>query len=120
MFPGQCFLAERLSEMCGMFWVEDLADLGGCKAYFVRLRMDPKHRDPDFKEEKGESVDALCQRSSVGTRRDACSLHLLLFFLQQGNSHPRVLFLLCPIGGSRAPTGSPNPASFFFKKNIFI
>lgn len=56
MFPGQCLLAKGPSEMCGMFWVEDLGDLGGCRAYFLRL-VTTNTGDPVFREEKGESVE---------------------------------------------------------------
>lgn len=54
-----------------MSWMEDLGDLGRYRACFVRLGMDSRHQDPGFKEEEGESVNALCQISSVGTKRDA-------------------------------------------------
>ena len=69
--PKTRFLAKGPSEICDMSWMEDLGDLGRYRACFVRLGTDPRHQDPGFKEEEGESVNALCQISSVGTKRDA-------------------------------------------------
>lgn len=71
MFPRQGFLAERVSEMCDMSRMEDLGDLGRYRACFVRLGTDPRHRHSGFKEEEGDNVNALCQISNVGTKRDA-------------------------------------------------
>lgn len=56
--------------MCGVFWVENSGDLGGCRACYMRLGT-PNIGDPGFREEKGESVDALCQGRSVRPRRGA-------------------------------------------------
>lgn len=53
-----------------MFWVEDSGDLGRCRAYFLRL-VTPNTGDPVFREEKGETMDALCQRPGMRTRRGA-------------------------------------------------
>lgn len=63
-------LAKGPSEICGVFWVENSGDLGGCRACFMRLGT-PNIGDPGFREEKGESVDALCQSQSVRPRRGA-------------------------------------------------
>ena len=71
MFPRQGFLAEGASEMCDMSRMEDLGDRGRYRDHFVRLGTDPRHQDPGFKEEEGENVNALCQISSVGTKRVA-------------------------------------------------
>lgn len=51
--------------------MEDLGDLGRYRACFVRLGTDPRHRHSGFKEEEGDNVNALCQISNVGTKRDA-------------------------------------------------
>lgn len=62
--------------MGGMFWVGDLGYLGDAEP--ICEAGNSEHRDPGFREEKGESVHALC-------------------LLQN-----RACFLIGPAGGSRA------------------
>ena len=61
--PGQCLLAKGPSETCGMLWVDTLGYLGGGWGRGVQILFheagNPKHKDPVFREEKGESVNAL-------------------------------------------------------------
>lgn len=99
MFPGQCLLAKGPSEMCGMIWVEDLGDLGGCRAYFMRLGT-PNIRDPGFRGERGE-----CKCSVPETKnedQEEClkpSSSSCFFSSCKVVLTPRPLFLIYPAGG---------------------